>query len=381
MGEPIHQSEEKQNAGLSESTGAESMGRSQQPPAFQLLSSDAAAPIQRYSDQDLLGQNDPTNHPDFVHVEDQEDRAHNLRGEVAIQWNRMQQAAANAGHNIFIVSSTRNFNDQARIWNNKWNGRQTSERPDGSRVDHSRESDERQRADDILDYSSMPGTSRHHWGTDLDINSTSPQDWEAPDGPYADVYTWLTANAATYGFSQTYDALAGSPGAPASATRTSGYSEEKWHWSYIPIANEMQQAYVDQIDYGDITGFDGSDQARGLDVINNYVNSIAPTADPSVTSFGRPSVQGRVRVTASTLSIREDPSVSSSRLGNVTNGTEHDIYDQHSEGANNWVLIREGWIAKVYNGETMLANIPVAPTSTTTGAAGPPTEGSTETSQ
>lgn len=324
-----------------------------------------------------MGRNDPTTHSDFVHVErqDSNNRDHRLRGEVAIAWNRMQQAAANAGHEIWIVSSTRNFDGQASIWNGKWNGTRTSENPDGSRVNHSTESDETQRADDILDYSSMPGTSRHHWGTDIDINSTSPGDWEA-EGPYADVYAWLESNAANYGFCQTYDALAGRDDSPEGATRTSGYEMEKWHWSYIPIANEMQEAYVNQIDYSDINGFDGSEQAESLDVINNYVNSVAPACD-DVAAFNRPVVTGRVRITATDLSIREDPTTSSFRLGQVDNGEEHDIYDQHTEGENVWVLIREGWIAKVYRGDPKAEDVV---TSTNSGSTEGPSEGSTGTS-
>ncbi|NJK84501.1 MAG: M15 family metallopeptidase [Saprospiraceae bacterium] len=39
-----------------------------------------------------------------------------------------------------------------------------------------------ERALKILKYSSMPGTSRHHWGTDIDLNSFSNSYFEQGEG-------------------------------------------------------------------------------------------------------------------------------------------------------------------------------------------------------
>ena len=35
----------------------------------------------------------------------------------------------------------------------------------------------------------MPATSRHHWGTDLDINSVDPKYWE--EEPGKSEFEWL----------------------------------------------------------------------------------------------------------------------------------------------------------------------------------------------
>ena len=65
----------------------------------------------------------------------------------------------------------------------------------------------------------MPGsTSRHHWGTEIDIHSLKNGDFA--DGEGLKIYEWLTTHAEDYGFYQPY-------------TAEQGYEEEeKWHWSY-----------------------------------------------------------------------------------------------------------------------------------------------------
>jgi len=88
--------------------------------------------------------------------------------------------------------------------------------------------EEKQR--EILRASSAPGISRHHFGTDFDFFSVEPVDW-APGGRLFDAYRWLRANATTYGFIQTFT--------PFSTFMRLGYMEERWHWSYYPIAQAL----------------------------------------------------------------------------------------------------------------------------------------------
>lgn len=66
-------------------------------------------------------------------------------------------------------------------------------------------------------YSSMPTTSRHHWGTDMDINSVEPEYFESGQGLLE--YNWLKANAHKFGFCQPY-----SP--KDDGSRTQGYNLE-----------------------------------------------------------------------------------------------------------------------------------------------------------
>jgi LAS superfamily LD-carboxypeptidase LdcB len=73
---------------------------------------------------------------------------------------------------------------------------------------------------EILRTSTAPGVSRHHLGSDADFFNTTPQDW-TDNGPEAAHYQWLRANAARYGFLQTYTA--------ESPKNEPAISEERWH--------------------------------------------------------------------------------------------------------------------------------------------------------
>lgn len=89
---------------------------------------------------------------------------------------------------------------------------------------------ERQR--EILTASSAPGISRHHWGTDFDLFNLNPRKYKAK-GPFADEYAWMKKHALKHGFIQ--------PFTGASALGQYTYIEERWHWSYAPIAQAVIQ--------------------------------------------------------------------------------------------------------------------------------------------
>lgn len=78
----------------------------------------------------------------------------------------------------------------------------------------------------------MPTTSRHHWGTDTDINSVDPEYFDVEPG--LSEYKWLRANAYKFGFCQPYN---------AKNIRPIGYNEEKWHWSFMPISKKLYVSY------------------------------------------------------------------------------------------------------------------------------------------
>jgi hypothetical protein len=89
-----------------------------------------------------------------------------------------------------------------------------------------------QKQQEILQASSAPGTSRHHWGTDYDIVDPKmrAEDWER-GGAFADEYSWLRANAIQYGFIQSFTR--------ESAALGIAHMEERWHWSYWPVADAI----------------------------------------------------------------------------------------------------------------------------------------------
>ncbi len=179
-----------------------------------------------------------------------------LRKEVLQAFGKMRQAAKNEGVTLTIVSATRNFQRQKSIWESKWTGKTLVEGQDVSQIN-----DSAARAKIILRFSAMPGTSRHHWGTDMDLNDLEDAYFQTPEGKK--VYAWLIANAPRFGFCQPYTSK-------LNANRT-GYEEEKWHWSYLPLSSELLKQYVKSISVEDLNGFRGLSAARAIRIIEDYV--------------------------------------------------------------------------------------------------------------
>ncbi len=169
---------------------------------------------------------------------------------------RMYEAARKDGITLKIVSGARSFEEQRRIWEWKWGEAQKKNF-----------SSDREIASYILQYSLMPGTSRHHWGTEIDLNNINNSYFEKGYG--LKVYEWLQKNAGDFGFCQVYDDTA--------VSGRKGCNTEKWHWSYLPLSEPYLEIYNASISYDDITGFSGSEMAPTLHIIEHYVNGLAET--------------------------------------------------------------------------------------------------------
>lgn len=210
----------------------------------------------------LLGKFDPATHPDFTKIPTELTNKESLflRKEVVEAFLNMKNAAKVDGVSLEIISATRNFQAQKGIWEAKWNGNRLVE---GENLSVSIENPI-QRALKILRYSAMPGTSRHHWGTDIDINKLTNSYFLSGKGK--EEYEWLVENAGKFGFYQVYSAK--------DEHRTHGYEEEKWHWSYIPSSEIILKHYLDKVKYEDITGFQGAETAQSIQVIQHYVVGI-----------------------------------------------------------------------------------------------------------
>jgi len=176
-----------------------------------------------------------------------------LNKEVYSAFLEMHKAAKTDSIELTILSGTRNFKEQKNIWERKWNKYSNLE--------------PLERAKKILEYSSMPSTSRHHWGTDIDLNSLSNSYFSSGKG--FKEYEWLTKNANDFGFHQVYTDI--------NSLRT-GYNLEKWHWSYMPLASKYLKFYNNRIVNDDINNFKGYEEAPKLRVINDYVNGISQKA-------------------------------------------------------------------------------------------------------
>jgi len=211
----------------------------------------------------LLGKFNPQTDGRFQKLKDEHSsgsaRGGYLRREAYDAFMKMAVAAKKEGVKLLIISATRNFESQKTIWENKWTGRIIVEGKDLTTV-----KDPVERAQIILRYSSMPGSSRHHWGTDMDLNSFVNSYFASGMG--LKTYQWLQQHASDYGFCQPYTSKAGG--------RT-GYEEEKWHWSYMPLAKSFLAEYTQVVQYNDFTGFAGSETAGSIGIIEKYVRGVA----------------------------------------------------------------------------------------------------------
>jgi len=212
----------------------------------------------------LTGRFDPRSSNLFVKLSDMnmpvDGKEHYLRKEAAESLSRLIKdfKKDNPASPIWVTSSTRSFYDQKAIWEAKWNGERLV---DGKKLNEY-EKDPMKRALIILKFSSMPGSSRHHWGTDLDFNLLTNSYYETGAGKT--FYSWMSANASRFGFHQPY-----------TKNRDKGYCEEKWHWSYTPLSKIFLKDWNKLWDSIDLKGkdfFAGAKTAWKL--AYEYANSV-----------------------------------------------------------------------------------------------------------
>ena len=96
-----------------------------------------------------------------------------------------------------------------------------------------------ERVDAILLWSALPGASRHHWGTDVDLidaRAIEPgyrvrltRDEFAAGGPFARLAAWLDQHAPRFGFFRPYRGV------------RSGVQPEPWHFSFAPTAEKARR--------------------------------------------------------------------------------------------------------------------------------------------
>jgi len=185
-----------------------------------------------------------------------------MHKEAYVAFTKMYEAAQNDGINLEIRSAARNFDYQKRIWEKKWTGQTILSSGENASTVYP---DKKSRALKILEYSSMPGTSRHHWGTDIDLNNFNNSWFESGEG--LRLFKWLEKNAHQFGYCRPYTEI--------NDSRPNGYNEEKWHWSYTPISNLYTQYAAQNITNDQIDGFLGSQVAKEINVVENYILGIS----------------------------------------------------------------------------------------------------------
>ena len=154
---------------------------------------------------------------------------HQLTSTTADAFCAMQTAAQQDGIDVQLVSAYRSFLRQQQIFEDKYTRYTLEGMTPQSAIKR------------ILEYSTIPGTSRHHWGTDIDItdgNVTDQKRLLVPkkfhnNGPFAHLHQWMQANAHRFGFYLVY----------TNDNSRTGFAYEPWHYTYLPEAKSFLAAY------------------------------------------------------------------------------------------------------------------------------------------
>jgi LAS superfamily LD-carboxypeptidase LdcB len=153
-----------------------------------------------------------------------------MHREAAIAFQNMKLEAAKESIDIELVSAYRSFQRQKEIYEAKYKKYSSQGLAPIIAIKK------------IIEYSTIPGTSRHHWGTDIDIidGNAKPRPrsvLEAKlfhgEGPFCKIKDWLTENAASFGFYEVY----------TNDANRRGFKYEPWHFSYAPLSKPMLLEY------------------------------------------------------------------------------------------------------------------------------------------
>lgn len=163
-----------------------------------------------------------------------------IHQQMCTAFEALRKSAKAAEIDLKIASGFRSFERQLQIWNNKFIGNTAIKKANGETLDISHLPDW-QIIEAILLYSALPGTSRHHWGCDIDVyapnllaagESLQLEPWEyQQSGPMEKLSTWLNQHASEFGFYFPYDSYRG------------GVAAEPWHLSYLPLAKQYQATF------------------------------------------------------------------------------------------------------------------------------------------
>lgn len=156
------------------------------------------------------------------------------------QFIAMREAARADGVDISIASGFRSVERQTAIWNHKMTGQRTVLDDQGRAIDAAswQQLSATDRIHAVCRYSAIPGLSRHHWGTDLDVYDAHRCQQQGHQlalvaceydtaGPCYELHCWLKLHAENYGFFFPY------------RTDMGGVAPEPWHLSFWPESHRM----------------------------------------------------------------------------------------------------------------------------------------------
>jgi len=147
-------------------------------------------------------------------------------------FKKMEKAALMDGIELKIISAYRSYDRQKTIWNNKY-----------LRFTKDYNLEPEKAINEIIRFSTIPGTSRHHWGTEIDIIDGKYEVNDDEDvliaekfkknGVFYEIKKWLDSNSENYGFYIVY----------TDDQKRKGFEHEPWHFSYKPISMELLKLF------------------------------------------------------------------------------------------------------------------------------------------
>ncbi len=195
---------------------------------------------------------------------------------ILLPLERLKARAEKAGFDLAIASGFRSFERQMSICQQKLSGHRPLLSTAGERLQVADLTEDEQLSA-LLRWSALPGTSRHHWGTDLDLFDASAISKEyqlqlTPDeyyegGPFAKFHQWLVADMAESGRD---DGLFFPYGQDRGAV-----APEPWHVSFGCVASELQQGFDFSVFERLLNETDwplkASIEKRAVDIFQRYV--------------------------------------------------------------------------------------------------------------
>ena len=220
-----------------------------------------------------------------THVVQRDDLGAAVHRDVLEPFFALQAAASRDGIDLQIVSGFRDFEAQLRIWNMKYRGERPLYDEAGNIRDYSG-LDGRELVEGILCWSALPGASRHHWGTDIDVidRAAIPENYRVrllpeefqPGGVFHGLDVWLDENMARCGFFRPYAEYLG------------GVFREPWHLSHAAIATAALKLLTADLVAAMVRESDVLGKEHVLaqlpEIYRKYVVNISsPRADPGQT--------------------------------------------------------------------------------------------------
>jgi LAS superfamily LD-carboxypeptidase LdcB len=198
----------------------------------------------------------------------------------------LRTEALKSGIDLVPASTFRDFGRQLSIWNDKYYGRRALLDAAGRPLDAKRLSDQ-QIVDAILLWSALPGASRHHWGTEIDVIDRAalpageqarmvPQDYR-DGGVFEKLGRWIPQHCADFGFFLPYDVDRG------------GVQPEPWHLSYAPVSNQALRALTVEVLEDAISGVEiAAASVVRRQLRNIHARYVERVAQPSALALAAP---------------------------------------------------------------------------------------------